>query len=242
MTTPATIQEILSKEGYSIEGLSNRKRSVRNINSVLKNSDVTIAVCEKGKVWNIENVKFNIKISLPGTATSRFYVKELNQHTDIPFTILKLLAKFLRRDVVKAKIYSETEVPCKCMKCDGAGVIPAFYYYADGVCFDCMGVGVYGKLIVQNVQDRAKRELKGRPYLQKFFVSANYQEVFPKDVENIKAIAFVGHPTAEQFLGTKEDMFYIHQPVCQSNSWYAVPSNEFDKFKTEYNKFFNSNI
>jgi hypothetical protein len=31
---------------------------------------------------------------------------------------------------------------CSCAKCNGAGIIPAFLYYANGVCFDCGGSGV----------------------------------------------------------------------------------------------------
>lgn len=31
---------------------------------------------------------------------------------------------------------------CSCGKCNGVGVIPAFSYYANGICFDCGGSGI----------------------------------------------------------------------------------------------------
>jgi hypothetical protein len=31
---------------------------------------------------------------------------------------------------------------CSCGKCNGKGVIPAFAYYANGICFDCGGSGI----------------------------------------------------------------------------------------------------
>jgi hypothetical protein len=30
---------------------------------------------------------------------------------------------------------------CTCSKCNGTGFLPHFAYYADGVCFECLGVG-----------------------------------------------------------------------------------------------------
>ena len=31
---------------------------------------------------------------------------------------------------------------CSCGKCNGLGIIPAFSYYANGICFDCGGSGI----------------------------------------------------------------------------------------------------
>ena len=31
---------------------------------------------------------------------------------------------------------------CSCNKCNGTGNIPAFAHYANGICFDCGGVGI----------------------------------------------------------------------------------------------------
>lgn len=34
----------------------------------------------------------------------------------------------------------------KCSKCNGTGFLPEFAYYADGVCFECMGIGKWFKV------------------------------------------------------------------------------------------------
>lgn len=34
---------------------------------------------------------------------------------------------------------------CTCEKCGGNGFLPQFAYYADGVCFDCLGIGKWLK-------------------------------------------------------------------------------------------------
>lgn len=238
-----TIQEILKKEGFNTEGMDNRNRAIKSINSVLKNSDVTMSICEKGMKWTGNDSKpYNVKITLPSVGSVRYYIKHIEQHSNIAYSLLSLLGKFLRMEKIKEKLYSETEEPCTCMKCEGKGVIPAFYYYADGVCFDCMGMGITGKLMVQNVQDRAKRELTGRPFINKFRVSGNYTETFPKGVENIRATGWIGHETAEEWLSKKDGVYYIHQPVCKANGWYAIPESEFPKFQKEFKKSMNKDI
>jgi hypothetical protein len=35
---------------------------------------------------------------------------------------------------------------CTCGKCGGTGVLPQFAHYADGVCFDCLGIGKWLKV------------------------------------------------------------------------------------------------
>lgn len=224
-----TIQEILKDKGYNTSGMDNRNRAVKNINTVLKNIDITIDVASVGKVWvSNDKKKYNIKIGLPS-------VGSIKQHIDIDgYEILKMLALFLRNDKVREKIYSETEVPHTCPKCDGKGVLPEFEYYANGVCFDCLGLGMVGKLVVNNVQDK-KTPLTGRLYIKQFYVVGWYNELFPKDVERIKPVGMIGHPTAEQWLSKKDGIYYIHQPICEGNSWYAVPEEDFPKFKKEFN-------
>ena len=96
--------------------------------------------------------------------------------------------------------------------------------------------------MVQNVKDRAKHELTGRAFINKFRVSANYTETFPKGVENIKATGWIGHETAEEWLSKKDGIYYIHQPVCKANGWYAIPESEFTKFQNEFKKSMNKDI
>lgn len=227
-----TIQELLSNAGYEGANLSNRNRNVRSFNSVLKNLDIEVFLCEKGKVWVTESgFKYNVKFKL-GSFASRWKTNDFGE-----YNLLKLMGQFLKREEVKSVIYSEVEVPCKCGKCNGAGFLEQFYYYAEGVCFDCMGVGVTGKLIVQKVNK--PRPMTPLKFIRQYYISELYSEVFPQNVnDHIDIIGFKGHPTAEVYLSKKDDMFYIHQSSCMANSWYAIPENEFEKFSKAYNKVF----
>lgn len=62
--------------------------------------------------------------------------------TDIQLRVAKLISiikgtgDFLKPEFMAAK------GSCSCGKCNGAGIIPAFAYYANGVCFDCGGSGI----------------------------------------------------------------------------------------------------
>lgn len=42
---------------------------------------------------------------------------------------------------------------CSCNKCNGAGIIPQFMYYANGICFDCGGVGVDRNTLKMHIQE-----------------------------------------------------------------------------------------
>ena len=44
-------------------------------------------------------------------------------------------------DFMKPEIFAK-HGECSCAKCNGNGIIPAFAYYANGVCFDCGGSGI----------------------------------------------------------------------------------------------------
>lgn len=45
------------------------------------------------------------------------------------------------KDFFAPKLFAE-KGDCSCGKCNGAGIIPAFSYYANGICFDCCGSGI----------------------------------------------------------------------------------------------------
>jgi len=230
-----TIQEILIAAGFTCKQ-DNRTNAVRSINSVLKNSKVTIQICETGRVWVAKNgFKYNILFSLPGVLYTRYKTNNFDT-----YNILKLLAAFLKDQRVKDSIYSEVETPCPCGKCSGTGFLPEFAYYADGVCFDCMGCGITGKLVVKNVQGKKEREKQGHPYIRTFYISGSYVELFPEGVENLQAVSHYNHATAITYLGKKDDYFYIHAPIRQRNDWYKIPASEFSKFASEWNKVNNS--
>ena len=57
-------------------------------------------------------------------------------------------ANLLKIKEVKETISAKVENPHACAKCNGEGVIKAFYYYAQGVCFDCGGTGLQGGLSI----------------------------------------------------------------------------------------------
>jgi len=228
-----TIQSVFSKAGYTVKGLDNRNRAIKSLNEVFSNSAITMDICESGRVWvGKDQFKYNVRIQLPGVATTRFNTKDVT-----PYSLLKMMGKFLRRDEVRVKIYAETEVPHKCDKCDGAGILPAFMYYADGVCFDCLGVGIVGKLSVKNVCIRTEKEKTGFHYLNTFRITGNYSESFPQGVENIHPVTHFNHPTAIVFLGKKDNDYYIHAPICQRNDWYKIPESDFEKFTEQWNKY-----
>jgi hypothetical protein len=42
---------------------------------------------------------------------------------------------------------------CSCGKCSGKGVIPAFHYYANGICFDCGGSGIDRVVLKSFIKD-----------------------------------------------------------------------------------------
>ena len=225
-----TIKSVLNTVGYNTDSWNNRQRAVRSINSVLSNSDIEIIICDKGMVWRNESQqKYNFVLFLKGVAKKRYYIPDFES-----YTILKLIGKFLLIKEVRDKITADVEIPHKCCKCEGRGVIPQFYYYADGVCFDCLGLGVIGKLSVKNVNKPKK--LTGFQYIGKYYISENFVDHFPENVTLIKPINFIEHPTAKMFLGEDESFYYIYQPICKANGWYKIPRNEFELFKPEYKK------
>lgn len=45
------------------------------------------------------------------------------------------------KDFFKPELFA-AKGDCSCGKCNGVGIIPAFSYYANGICFDCGGSGI----------------------------------------------------------------------------------------------------
>jgi hypothetical protein len=45
------------------------------------------------------------------------------------------------KDIFEPEIFA-AKADCSCGKCNGVGIIPAFSYYANGICFDCGGSGI----------------------------------------------------------------------------------------------------
>ena len=61
------------------------------------------------------------------------YMAEYERTESVSWAILgKYIGKMIKDELVEV---------CTCGKCGGSGFLPQFAYYADGVCFDCLGIG-----------------------------------------------------------------------------------------------------
>lgn len=230
-----TLQTIFEEAKYKVD-FDNRNYSVKSINTVLKNSKIEIEIVENGfiKTTN-KGFKWNVKITLPTSAGVLAYRwKAIIE----PYQILKCLAAFLKSDDVKKEINSKVTTPHQCGKCNGTGFIPAFAHYAEGVCFDCMGIGYVGVLSVKDVQSQSNYVKTGRGYINQFYISDEFSKAFPKDVKTIKPIRHINHPTAIEYLGKKGDFYYIYAPIAQRNDWYEIPATNIEKFNIEFKKIF----
>jgi hypothetical protein len=146
------IQEILTKAGHRCEG-DNRSRAIKGCNTSLK-AGIKINVCEKGRHWTTKATEkpFNVKVS--GFGLQRVYLFKNNGCSTTPTQILRLLAVFIKDERIRDGLKLSSATPQPCGKCSGVGFIPAFAHYADGVCFDCMGMGFTGKI---NVFETSKK-------------------------------------------------------------------------------------
>ena len=235
METTNPLKEIMLQAGRNGD-ISNRSYYVKAVNNVLKTDLVSIKVCPIGKVWEGKDGKdYDLKVTAGGW-NSRIKIGRSMEATDI----LRAIGNLLLKPEVKEKVKATVFVAGNCQKCGGTGYIPHFHYYCSGICFDCLGIGFDFKnktsVEIDGGKENGKKELKGRAYINQFYVSKNYIESFPDGVENIKAIGSIGHETAEQWLGKKDGVYYIHQPICKANGWYAIPENEYPKFENEFKK------
>lgn len=58
-------------------------------------------------------------------------------------------------DFLKPQIFAKYG-ECSCGKCNGLGIIPAFSYYANGICFDCGGSGIDRNILKSYIQESIK--------------------------------------------------------------------------------------
>ena len=146
--TTMTIQEILTEAGHPTEG-DNRNRAIKGCNQSLK-AGIKITICERGRHYTDKNDKhFNLQVSGFGWKRTHFY-RGTREEKMTPFQVLRVLAWFLQGDNVRKELKNlHAHTPRTCGKCNGKGIIPAFYYYAEGICFDCMGLGTQGKFEIE---------------------------------------------------------------------------------------------
>jgi len=119
-----TIQDIATQAGYSLE-YSGAEFAL--INKAIE-SGLDIRIVEIGKVVaESDGYKWNVRFRMNGKGM-KFNLKKM----DID-TLVTAYCKF-------AKIARPVDAH-KCQKCNGTGLIEAFRHIANGVCFDCLGVG-----------------------------------------------------------------------------------------------------
>jgi hypothetical protein len=136
----------LFKSANRPEQGDNRSHIVKTLNKVLEDGIVKVAISEKGKAWTNKNyvdangnkINFNIEIKGYGRVR-RAYVTPYIDADDV----LKQVGKFLQDPIVSEKHTAAINVSgfevCECERCNGKGIIPAFHYYCQGICFECYG-------------------------------------------------------------------------------------------------------
>jgi hypothetical protein len=90
--------------------------------------------------------KYLASVAFDGT---REYALDINYYdnytlsiNDIQIRVAQLISVIRNGvDFFAPKVFA-AQGDCSCGKCNGKGVIPAFAYYANGICFDCGGSGI----------------------------------------------------------------------------------------------------
>lgn len=119
---------------------TNKSFHFRAANAALETGLVRIVVIEEGRVWT-EPSKHNVRI-MAGGWMKRCYIRG----TITPGEILHKIGELLLDKDVQAVLKSQVHLRSSdCAKCNGAGIIPQFSYYCNGICFDCGGTGANHK-------------------------------------------------------------------------------------------------
>jgi hypothetical protein len=76
--------------------------------------------------------------------------------SDIQTRVAQLLTIIREdKDFFAPKLFA-AKGDCSCFKCNGVGIIPAFSYYANGVCFDCGGSGINRNTLKEFIKNSFK--------------------------------------------------------------------------------------
>ncbi len=123
----------------------NRSYFVKTLNKVLHDGFISIKINEKDFYWTNKNFidkdgnlkKFNVKIEGYGMIR-RVFIPEMNAND-----VLKEVGAFLQNTKVAEQHQSFVTLngweTCECGRCHGKGIIEAFSYYCNGICFECYG-------------------------------------------------------------------------------------------------------
>jgi hypothetical protein len=222
-----TIQDILTEAGHSGQ-YDNRNRAVKQLNALLKNNTVKIILVPTGFIRQTKNgFKWNIRVSGFGKATQ---FKMPNGSTVEPIDVLTTVGRFLSRDDVKELSKAEIKMPVKCAKCNGTGYLPQFAWYAQGVCFDCLGSGFTSL----EVSVEINKKLSPAELIREFREHKD-QPSF-KGLTKVRSLKNESHLTAAHWLFEDKDFYYIGQPMCQNETAFKVCKTKFEDFKKNYNK------
>ena len=244
------IIEIFKNAGYDVSDMSNKQKSIQNINKVLANDKISIKVCSKGRIWTSQKSgkKFNAYVSGYGKQAST-YNKDLS-----PMDILQILGIFLKDTIVRDNLKLNLSTPYKCHKCDGKGIIPSFSWYADGVCFACMGAGMVGNYNLSKIAKELPRlnpkEITNESELNKIIlvndkrnlVDGVRQDAFERALE-LGFIQVINEPSKEEVykdMGWDEngrgivekfvytdDKVYKWESAKNDEKWYHAGLNKF---------------
>lgn len=144
MATKNLVNELFVNSGRPEQG-DNRSYFVKALNKVLSDGFIKVSIQQKGKLWTNKNFvdaqgnlkEFNIEISGYGWKR-RVYVRDFNASH-----LLKQVGAFIQIPEVaerhKTTISGHGFECVECSRCHGKGIIPSFYHYCNGVCFDCYG-------------------------------------------------------------------------------------------------------
>jgi len=138
------VNELFEQSGRPNQG-DNRNYFVKALSKVLEDGFITIKLQEKGKIWTNPKfvakdgslIKFNIEIKGYGW-TKRVYESNFSAKDLLAHVGTFIQNPSISEQHVKSISVNTFEV-CECSRCNGKGIIPAFNYYCDGICFQCYG-------------------------------------------------------------------------------------------------------
>ena len=135
------IKQILEKANRSCDS-DNRSSITRSINKCIDNGYLKIAIQEQGRIWTNPKIKnedgslfkFNIEVKGFGRKYVNYFGGKISENE-----ILRFVGVILNEN--KVYIGEQFTQGCECSRCNGKGIIQAFNYYCEGICFECYGSG-----------------------------------------------------------------------------------------------------
>lgn len=95
----------------------------------------------KGRVTGMARCGNDYHFSEQLDETMQFHDTQFGEYNMINFDQFWCIVWDRIRVNYAKRIAKEQELDNTCHKCNGTGFIPQFAWYADGVCFDCLGTG-----------------------------------------------------------------------------------------------------